>query len=183
VKPANLGSSVGISKAGSKRDFDRAVALAFEYDVKIVIEEFIAGRELECSVLGNESPVASVPGEVKPAREFYSYDAKYVDANGALLVIPAAVTEAQKKEIRELAVRSYKTLCCEGMARADFFLANDGRILVNELNTLPGFTNISMYPKLWEESGLTQTDLVHRLIELALERHERERRVQTRYPG
>jgi D-alanine-D-alanine ligase len=183
VKPANLGSSVGISKAGSKRDFDSAVALAFRYDVKIVIEEFIAGRELECSVLGNESPVASVPGEIKPTHEFYSYDAKYVDANGAFLEIPAAVTEAQKNEIRELAVRSYKTLCCEGMARADFFLTGDGRILVNELNTLPGFTNISMYPKLWEESGLSQTDLVHRLIELALERNERERRVRTAYPG
>jgi D-alanine-D-alanine ligase len=183
IKPANLGSSVGISKAASKRDFDRAVALAFQYDVKIVIEEFIAGRELECSVLGNESPVASVPGEVKPSHEFYSYDAKYIDANGALLEIPAVITEAQKKEIQELAVRSYKVLCCEGMARADFFLADDGRILVNELNTLPGFTNISMYPKLWEESGLSQTDLVHRLIELALERHERERKVQTRYPG
>ena len=183
IKPANLGSSVGISKAGSKRDFDRAVALAFQYDVKIVIEEFIAGRELECSVLGNESPVASVPGEVKPLHEFYSYDAKYIDANGALLEVPAVIAEARKKEIQELAVRSYKVLCCEGMARADFFLADDGRILVNELNTLPGFTNISMYPKLWEESGLSQTALVHRLIELALERHERERIVQTRYPG
>jgi D-alanine-D-alanine ligase len=183
IKPANLGSSVGISKAKSGRDFGRAVALAFRYDTKIVIEEFIEGRELECSVLGNESPVASVPGEVKPLHEFYSYDAKYIDANGARLEIPAGVTEAQKKEVQELAVRSYRVLCCEGLARADFFLAGDGRILVNELNTLPGFTDISMYPKLWEESGLSQTDLVHRLIELALERHEREREVQTRYPS
>jgi D-alanine-D-alanine ligase len=183
VKPANLGSSVGISKAKSARDFERAVALAFRYDTKIVIEEFIEGRELECSVLGNESPVASVPGEVKPLHEFYSYDAKYIDANGALLEIPAEVTEAQKGEVRELAVLSYKALCCEGMARVDFFLAGDGRVLVNELNTLPGFTDISMYPKLWEESGLTQTDLVDRLIGLALERHAREREVQTRYPG
>jgi D-alanine-D-alanine ligase len=183
VKPANLGSSVGISKAGTERDLRRAVALAFQYDVKIVIEEFIAGRELECSVLGNEKPAASVPGEVKTKHEFYSYDAKYTDADGALLEIPALITEEQKKEIQDLAVRSFKALCCEGMARADFFLASDGRILVNELNTLPGFTDISMFPKLWEASGLSQIALVRRLIELALERFERERNLRTRYPG
>ena len=179
VKPANLGSSVGISKVKSEGEFQRAVDLAFRFDAKIVIEEFIRGRELECSVLGNERPVASVLGEVKPLHEFYSYEAKYVDEKGALLEIPARVTEAQKREVQDLAVRSFRALCCEGMARVDFFLSEGGEVLVNELNTIPGFTAISMYPMLWEASGVPKSALIDRLIGFALERYEREKKVRT----
>lgn len=179
IKPANLGSSVGISKVARRSEFGRAIDEAFRYDDKIVMEENIAGREVECSVLGNENPLASLPGEVIVADEFYSYDAKYVDPQGARLEIPARLPRAIVNRVRELALRAYKALCCEGMARVDFFVQPSGRVLVNEINTIPGFTKISMYPKMWEASGIPYPRLIDRLIRLALERARRERRLKT----
>lgn len=175
IKPANLGSSVGIHKVKDRETFDRAVGDAFNYDTKIIIEEYIAGREIECAVLGNNNPIASVPGEVLPRHEFYSYEAKYLDENGAVLEIPAKLSAEISDSIRQLAIRTFSVLCCEGMARVDFFLRNDSEIIVNEINTIPGFTKISMYPKLWEATGVCYRDLIDKLIELALERFEREK--------
>jgi D-alanine-D-alanine ligase len=179
IKPANLGSSVGIHKVKNREEFERSVRDAFNYDNKIIIEECIAGREIECSVLGNEDPIASVPGEILPRHEFYSYEAKYLDENGAVLEIPAKLPSAISERVRQLAIKTFSVLCCEGMARVDFFLRNDGEIIVNEINTIPGFTRISMYPKLWEASGISYSDLINRLIELAIERFEREKRLKT----
>ena len=179
IKPANMGSSVGISKVRNRDEYLPALNSAFEYDTKVLIEEFIPGRELECSVLGNGEPEASIPGEIKPTREFYSYDAKYIDEEGAVLTIPAEVSAEIAGRVRELAIKVFKALCCEGLARVDFFLKEDGSIIVNEINTMPGFTRISMYPKLWEASGLSYTNLIDRLICLALERFEREKRLKT----
>jgi D-alanine-D-alanine ligase len=179
VKPACLGSSVGISKARSAAELDRAVRAAFRYDDKIIIEEFIDGREIECSVLGNDRPRASLPGEIVPLHEFYSYEAKYLDEKGALLVVPADLPRAVVSRAKELAVKSCRVLCCEGMARVDMFLKPGGRLLVNEINTIPGFTRISMYPKLWDASGLAYGRLLDRLVKLALERHGREKRLET----
>ncbi|HEY9868829.1 MAG TPA: D-alanine--D-alanine ligase [Candidatus Obscuribacterales bacterium] len=179
VKPANLGSSVGVSKAKDEREFKEAIALAFEYDTKILIEEAISGREIECAVLGNEEPMVSIPGEIVPTHEFYSYEAKYIDEKGALLEIPAKLTPEQVSAVQDLSARTFKALCCEGMARVDCFLTCDGQFLVNEINTIPGFTTISMYPKLWEASGLPYTELVDRLIQLAVERWEREQALKT----
>ena len=180
IKPANMGSSVGVNKVHNKDEYLPALKYAFEFDTKVVIEEFIPGREIECSVLGgNREVVASVPGEVKPSHEFYSYDAKYIDENGATLIIPADVSADTSVRVRELAINVFKTLCCEGLARVDFFLKEDGAIFVNEINTMPGFTKISMYPKLWEASGLSYTDLIDRLIELALLRFENEKKLRT----
>jgi D-alanine-D-alanine ligase len=179
VKPANLGSSVGISKVTHRNQFTGAIREAFRYDNKILIEESIRGREIECSVLGNEHPIASLPGEIITRHDFYSYDAKYIDEKGAQLVIPAELPESITKKIQEFAIRSFKVLCCEGMARMDFFLRNQREIFVNEINTIPGFTKISMYPKLWEASGITYADLIDRLIRLALERFRREKNLKT----
>lgn len=178
VKPANLGSSVGISKVHGKSKFAAAMREAFRYDTKLIIEENIEGREIECSVLGNETPVASVPGEIITRHDFYSYDAKYRDEKGARLVIPAQLPGAVVKRIQQLAVRTFKVLCCEGMARVDFFLRGN-RVLVNEINTIPGFTQISMYPKLWEASGISYSDLIDRLIQLALEKFRDEKNLRT----
>jgi D-alanine-D-alanine ligase len=179
VKPANLGSSVGISKVARKSEFAAAVKKAFRYDNKIIIEEGIAGREIECSVLGNEKPIASLPGEIVVQHDFYSYDAKYLDDSGARLEIPAKLSVATVKQIQRLAVETYRTLCCEGMARVDFFLRPNGQALVNEINTIPGFTTISMYPKMWQASGLSYSRLIDRLITLALERARRENQLST----
>ena len=179
IKPANMGSSVGVSKVHNEEEYLLAVKEAFEYDTKITIEEFIPGRELECSVLGGDEITASVPGEVKPSHEFYSYDAKYIDENGASLIIPADVSAETAERIRKLAIAVFKTLCCEGLARVDFFLKEDGVIIVNEINTMPGFTRISMYPKLWEASGISYTKLIDRLIELAIGRFEKEKKIKT----
>jgi D-alanine-D-alanine ligase len=169
VKPANMGSSVGISKVKSEAEYADAVREAFIYDVKIIIEEFIPGREIECAVLGNENPIASIPGEVIPTHEFYSYDAKYIDENGARLEIPAKLDDGCQRTIQELSIKAFKTLCCDGLSRVDFFLKENGEALLNEINTMPGFTKISMYPKLWEASGIGYTELISRLIDLALE--------------
>ena len=179
IKPANMGSSVGVSKVHNEDEYLTAVNEAFLYDSKILFEEFINGRELECSVLGNEDPMASVVGEVKSSHEFYSYDAKYIDENGAVLEIPAKINEACAAHVRELAVSAFRALDCEGLGRVDFFLKNSGEIIVNEINTMPGFTKISMYPKLWEAAGVSYSELVDRLIELAFRRFEKEKKLKT----
>jgi D-alanine-D-alanine ligase len=179
VKPANLGSSVGISKVSADKQFDNAITEAFRYDSKILIEENIPGREIECSVLGNENPIVSLPGEIITRHDFYSYDAKYLDEKGAQLIIPAALSKPIVKRIQELAARTFKTLACEGMARVDFFLLDNRKIFVNEINTIPGFTQISMYPKLWEASGISYSKLIDRLIQLALERFRKEKELRT----
>jgi D-alanine-D-alanine ligase len=179
IKPANMGSSVGISKVHDESEYSGAVKNAFQYDIKIIIEEFIPGRELECAVLGNEEPAASVPGEVISSHEFYSYDAKYLDENGAALEIPAKINDETRKRVQELAIKTFQALCCEGLSRVDFFLKANGEVLVNEINTMPGFTRISMYPKLWEASGVSYTELITRLIELAVRRFEKERGLKT----
>ena len=171
VKPANLGSSVGISKAGNRAELDGALRLAAQYDRKVIVERAIAGRELECSVLGNDDPQASLPCEIIPSREFYDYQDKYI-LDQAVTVVPAGLEPGQTDEIRRLAVACYRAVECEGMARVDFLLeAATGVIYINEINTIPGFTSISMFPKMWEATGLPYPRLIDRLIELALERH------------
>jgi D-alanine-D-alanine ligase len=181
VKPANLGSSVGISKVRNEKEFKKAIADAFKYDDKILIEECVKGREIECSVLGNERPIASLPGEVIPKNEheFYSYAAKYIDDDGATLNITAHLPKNIVKKIQEMAVDTYKALQLEGMSRVDFFLKKSGKLVVNEVNTIPGFTKISMYPKMLEASGIKYADLVDRLIQLAIARFEREKKLET----
>jgi D-alanine-D-alanine ligase len=181
VKPANLGSSVGISKAKDAAGFEKAVKEAFRFDTKILVEESITGREIECAVLGNDEPEASIPGEIIPTHEFYSYEAKYIDENGARLEIPAKLPAETVKRVQEMAVRTFQALNCEGMGRVDFFLTQDGKLYVNEINTIPGFTKISMYPKLWEASGIGYTELIGRLIELAIERFKHEQTLATSY--
>jgi len=179
VKPANLGSSVGISKVHHRREFPAAMDLAAPYDRKILVEKGLEAREIECSVLGNDRPEASVPGEVVPVNEFYDYEAKYVK-EGSELIIPAKLRPQQTERVRDLAVRAFQAIDCAGMARVDLLLdRKSGKIYVNEINTIPGFTSISMYPKLWEATGLPYPQLLDRLIELALER-QREK-LRTRY--
>ncbi len=173
VKPANLGSSVGVSKVHSEREYEKAVESAFSFDTKLLIEKHIQGREIEVSVLGNEKPIASVPGEVIPNHAFYSYEAKYLDENGARIEIPARLSKALSHKVRKTALLAYTTLSCEGMGRVDVFVTSRGKVYVNEINTIPGFTDISMYPKLWAASGLTTPRLLDRLIELAIERHKK----------
>lgn len=172
IKPANQGSSVGVSKVSTKEEFVAGVEAAFHYDHKIVIEETIIGREIECAVLGNADPIASLPGEVLPQTAFYSYESKYIDEKGADLAIPADLSKKDTEKLQSAAIKAFETLQCEGLARVDFFLTKQGEIYVNEVNTLPGFTKISMYPKLWEVSGVSYPELIKRLIELALERHQ-----------
>jgi len=162
---------VGITKAKTFDELQKSVSYALRFDHKVVMEEFIEGREIECSVLGNEDPIASLPGEVIPRHEFYSYQAKYCDPEGAELKIPAALSPELTSRVQDLALKSFVALGCEGMARVDFFIQPDGRVLVNELNTIPGFTNISMYPKLWEKIGLPFPQLLFEHITLAIEKH------------
>ncbi len=177
VKPANLGSSVGISKAHDRKELGPAIEEAAKFDRKIVIEQGVGGkkkkaREIECSVLGNDDAVASVPGEIVPGKEFYDYTAKYLD-EGSQLIIPAKLTKVQTKKVQELAVRAFKAVDCSGLARVDFLMEprKAGKIYLNEINTMPGFTSISMYPKLWAASGLAYANLIDRLIQLGVERH------------
>jgi D-alanine-D-alanine ligase len=167
VKPANMGSSVGVTKVKNKTELKKAVEIALRYDTKVIIEKAIVGRELEVSVLGNDSPIASLPGEVKANHEFYDYEAKYLDEHGAVLEIPAKLTKKKIEEIQKIAVDTFKILECKGMARVDLFLSKSGKIIINEINTLPGFTSISMYPKLWEATGVSYFDLLDKLINLA----------------
>jgi D-alanine-D-alanine ligase len=181
IKPANMGSSVGINKVHNQAEYLPAVSGAFQFDTKIIIEEFIPGRELECAVLGNENPAASIPGEVVSTHEFYSYDAKYLDENGARLEIPTKLPAETVKRVQELAIQTFKALCCEGLSRVDFFLRENGELLVNEINTMPGFTKISMYPKLWEASGISYTELISRLIDLAFDRYAKEKKLKTSF--
>lgn len=179
VKPVNLGSSVGISKAHDRAELEQAINLAAEYDSKIIVEKGINCRELECSVLGNDEPIASVVGEIISSNEFYDYNAKYID-NKSQIVIPADIPQATAEQVRRYATQAFTALDLSGLARVDFFLEKDtGRIYINEVNTMPGFTQISMYPKLWEASGLPYAQLLDRLIELAVERHEDRQRNRT----
>jgi len=184
AKPANSGSSVGISKIKNEKEFNTAIKYAFKFDTKIIIEKFIGEkREIECAILGNTNPMASVCGEVITNKQhsFYSYEAKYIDEKGADLEIPAKLSKSVQSKIQKLAVKTFQVLECEGLSRVDFFLLKNGKILVNEINTIPGFTNISMYPSLWGKTGITYSKLIDRLIELAIERFEREQKLQTTY--
>jgi D-alanine-D-alanine ligase len=175
VKPANLGSSVGISKAHDAAELKAAIALAAQYDRKLVVERGIEGRELECAVLGNETPVASLPCEILPSREFYDYDDKYL-LDRAKTELPAKLSAAQTDELRRLAVECFRAVECEGMGRVDFLLeAATEKLYINEINTIPGFTSISMYPKMWEHSGIGFSALIDQLIELALDRDKRKK--------
>ncbi len=179
VKPANLGSSVGISKVKRPEELDAALCAAAEYDRKIIVERGIIGRELECSVLGNDRPEASLPCEILPSKEFYDYEDKYL-LDKAQTVVPAALTADETAQVRRLAVECYRAMECEGMARCDFLLETaTGKLYINEINTIPGFTSISMYPKMWEATGLPYPALIDRLIELAIECHRAKQ--QTRY--
>jgi D-alanine-D-alanine ligase len=183
VKPANLGSSVGISKAHDGKQLGPAIEEAAKFDRKIVIEEGVGGkkekaREIECSVLGNDDPLASVPGEIVPIKEFYDYNAKYLD-EGSELIIPARLNKAQTKKVQELAVHAFKAVDCSGLARVDFLMdPKTEKIYLNEINTMPGFTSISMYPKLWAASGVEYSELIDRLIQLGIERHEDKKKNQ-----
>ncbi|SNT29705.1 D-alanine--D-alanine ligase [Ekhidna lutea] len=169
VKPANMGSSVGVHRVTNKEEWDVAISDALAYDKKVLVEQAINGRELECAVLGNDNPKATGVGEVQSG-DFYSYEEKYASGSDAEIVIPAKIDEKYLPALKQTAVKAYKVLDCEGLARVDMFLTEEGTILVNEINTIPGFTSISMYPKLWEEEGLSYADLIDRLIELAIER-------------
>lgn len=182
IKPANMGSSVGVHKIKNQSDFDAKLKDAFHYDEKVIAEEFIEGREIECSVMGpNHAAQASAPGEVTPNHEFYSYEAKYLDDNGAGLQIPAQLSPEVEAQVKKMAVLTYQTLECSGMTRVDFFLKKNGELLVNEINTIPGFTKISMYPKMWEASGIGYSQLISQLLNLALSRHESLSKLSTNY--
>jgi len=175
VKPANQGSSVGVNKVKQAGEFAEALQLALRHDHKVLVESAVVGREIECAVLGNDMPQASVCGEVVVHDEFYAYDTKYINPDGADVMVPAAIDGDAQARIQQIALQAYQVLECAGMARVDVFLTADGQIVINEINTLPGFTRISMYPKLWGASGLGYTALITRLIELALERHAADR--------
>jgi D-alanine-D-alanine ligase len=182
IKPANMGSSVGINKVSNQKEFTLAVKDAFQYDSKIIIEELIKGREIECAVLGNEKPQASLPGEIiTPTDKFYSYDAKYMDEKGAILKAPANLPQATVKKIQDLAIQAFQALECAGMSRVDMFLTPAGKLYVNEINTIPGFTSISMYPKLWKKSSISQTKLIDKLIQLALQRFQKQSKLKTTF--
>ncbi|AKZ65932.1 D-alanine--D-alanine ligase [Candidatus Palibaumannia cicadellinicola] len=172
IKPANQGSSVGVSKVTDRISFDKALTLAFRFDNKVLVESTIQGRELECAVLGNNKPQTSVCGEIILREPFYSYEKKYFSTYGVQIVVPADINKEISNTIRCVAVNAFNALNCAGMARVDFFLTDKNQILVNEVNTLPGFTKFSMYPKLWQASGVSYTELISRLIELAIERYD-----------
>jgi D-alanine-D-alanine ligase len=182
VKPANLGSSVGISKAHNRRELMQAIELAAEYDLKILVEKGIEqAREIECSVLGNDEPIASIAGEIIPSNEFYDYDAKYVDGKSTP-IIPARLPKSVMKKIQFYATESFRILNCSGMARVDYLVRKKTNVIyLNELNTIPGFTSISMYPKLWQASGISYPDLLDRLVQLAIERHEARKHLKTKF--
>jgi D-alanine-D-alanine ligase len=181
VKPANMGSSVGVSKVTKQSQFSAALAEAFLFDRKILLEENIKGREIECAVLGNDTPLASTVGEIILHDEFYSYTAKYIDEHGATLAIPATLPKATIKAVQKLAIATFKTLVGNGLGRVDFFLKENGELIINEINTMPGFTSVSMYPKLWEASGISYPDLIDKLIQLALDKFAAEQSLKTGY--
>lgn len=179
VKPANAGSSVGISKAKNLLEFEKAIDIAFRYDRKIIVEETIEGTDVQCSIMGNEDPIASLPCQIVPIGEFHSYTSKYLDKGAAKFFIPANISEEEMKLAQELSLKAYKTLCCEGMARIDLLRSSDGEIFVSEINTIPGLTEISPYTKMWDASGIDYRELIDRLIEYALARYERDKRLVT----
>lgn len=182
IKPANAGSSVGVHKIKSAEDYEVQLKDAFQFDTKVLAEEFVQGREIECSVMGhNHSPEASLPGEIIPQHEFYSYEAKYLDDNGALLKIPAEVSPESLQKLQALAKKTYQVMGCDGLTRVDFFLKSNGDLFVNEINTIPGFTKISMYPKMWEATGVSYKDLITKLIHFGLEKHRDEQKLKTSY--
>jgi D-alanine-D-alanine ligase len=177
VKPANLGSSVGISKCKHRGELEKAFEEAFEYDRKIIIEEAIVGREIEVGILGNDDPIVSVAGEIVPKKEFYDYKAKYEDGNTAL-IIPAEITEEEYQTIKEMALKAFKAIDGAGLVRADFFLTNEGKAYINEVNTMPGFTPYSMFPLLWKHSGISYPQLIEKLVQLAMERYEEKQKIK-----
>jgi D-alanine-D-alanine ligase len=178
VKPANLGSSVGISKAKNRAELEKAVDEAFLYDRKVIVEEFIEAREIEVSVLGNDEPITSVPGEIVPSGEFYDYRAKYIDGKSAM-IIPAEISDETAEEVRRLAIRAFRSIDGTGLSRVDFFMRkSDGKLFINEINTMPGFTPFSMYPMLWKETGKSYQELLGDLIQLALERHKEKQKLK-----
>ncbi|MBV2167435.1 MAG: D-alanine--D-alanine ligase [Bdellovibrio sp.] len=182
IKPANAGSSVGVHKIKSAEDYEVHLKDAFQFDTKVLAEEFVQGREIECSVMGhNHSPEASLPGEVIPQHEFYSYEAKYLDDNGALLKIPAEISPESLHKLQTLAKKTYQVMGCDGLTRVDFFLKPNGDLFVNEINTIPGFTKISMYPKMWEATGVSYKDLITKLIHFGLEKYRDEQKLKTSY--
>ncbi len=183
AKAANLGSSVGVVKVKSAVDFEAAVEEVFKFDKTIIFEEFVDGRELECSVMGNSNPEASMPAEIVVSKnyEFYTYEAKYLDPNAVELHVPAKVDDEVANKIREMSVKAYKALNCEDFARVDLFLKSNGDILINEINTIPGFTNSSMFPMMWKERGISFTDLITQLIEMAFERQKNNQRITNQY--
>ena len=178
IKPANLGSSVGIYKVKTRQEFEHAVKDAFHYDFKVLVEEAIKGREIECGVIGNGRPMVSLPGEIIPRHEFYDYEAKYIDEEGADFEVPVKLPKKVTKKIQETAARAYRTLGCEGMGRVDMFLKKNGAVLVNEINTIPGPV---MFRRLWEASGLSLPKLLDKLVEFAIERFNRERKLKTTF--
>lgn len=181
VKPPNQGSSVGISKAHNRKELISAITIAGEYDRKILVEKAVINpREIELSVMGNDEPVVSVPGEIIPSNEFYDYDAKYVDGK-SVAKIPAKLPRSVIKKLQQCALKAYSIMDCSGMARVDFLVQRNGKIFLNEINTIPGFTSISMYPKLWEASGVSYSSLLDRLIGFALQRHEEKKKLKTFY--
>lgn len=180
VKAANLGSSVGVSKVKSKEEFDDALEDSFRYDDCIILEEFIKGREIECAILGNNPPQASLPGEiiVNANYEFYTFDAKYVDGEAVKIDVPAKLDKETSDTIRDYSIKAYQQLQCEDFARVDLFLCENGKVYVNEINTIPGFTNSSMYPMMWKDRGVSFTDLISRLIDLGMERYKNAQRIE-----
>lgn len=180
VKPSAQGSSVGVSKVKNHKDFVAAIKDAFQFDQKVLIEKYIRGREIECAVLGNQDPKVSLPGEIIPQHDFYSYEAKYLDDQGAILVAPAQLNEEQINQVQLLAKQAFLALGCRGMARVDFFMTGNN-FYINEINTIPGFTKISMYPRLWQVSGLTYEELINQLIKLALENYAEQKKLRTFY--
>jgi D-alanine-D-alanine ligase len=177
VKPANLGSSVGISKCSDRDELDQAFLEAFQFDRKVIIEEGVIAREVEIAVLGNDDPKCSIAGEIVPKKDFYDYKAKYEDDNTDL-IIPAEISETEYAGLCEMAVTAFKSLDCSGLVRADFFLTSEGKAYINEVNTMPGFTPISMFPLLWNQSGLKYPELIERLVQLAIERHEEKQSIK-----
>jgi D-alanine-D-alanine ligase len=177
VKPANLGSSVGISKCTNRTELEAAFAEAFLFDRKVIIEEGVIAREVEVAVLGNDEPEVSVAGEIVPKKDFYDYKAKYEDES-TVLIIPADIREEEYAEIKDIAIKAFKALDCSGLVRADFFLTKEGKALINEVNTMPGFTPVSMFPLLWKETGLDYPSLIERLVSLAIERHAEKQQIK-----
>lgn len=178
IKPVNLGSSVGVSFVRKAEDYQQAIDHAFRFDNKVIIEKRVIGREIECAVLGNQEPIVSIPGEVIPKDGFYSFESKYIDETGATLEIPAKLTDLQVNLLQDIALKTYECLECSGMARVDMFLTPDNQIYINEINTIPGFTDISMYPTLWKMSGISNDELIDRLIQLAIQAHKEQSELQ-----